>query len=198
MKRPPLTEEYTHASIRAISKQAYENQFNRFAYDASPLDEPFDDMPEDDGDKITTFTQRHYQTAQRLEGSTRTLNSQSIVRYQDFRAPLEPTRENCEAFLYHREVATVCFALIRIIEPGIMKPVKSDIAGVFIRDLPSLERPASVGITHALNGTLLDDDSHGAILHILHTTREQVSDIRRDEGLHVEQLLNELSFPSTH
>jgi len=195
MNRPLIDSEAVHTALLPIPKQTYENEYNRLVKDTSPLDEPFEDMPEEKGDGISTFRQYHYRTSHRLIGSAMKLNSQSLVRYQDFKMPEDVTAENCEALLYKRKLATVSFTLLYVTEPGIMTRVSSMHAIMFFRNYAELEYAGPVGLAHVLNGTAADNDTYEATLGAFHASQRHIEDIRADEQAHIDELLNGLELP---
>lgn len=190
MRHQEISLEHVQPSLRPLSKHEYQTQFDQRVKGTSPLhEETFGEIPEDNGDGFVSFQQRHAITTSRLEGSALTLNSQSLIRYQDFMIPLEITKQTVEDMLYGRRLAKRCFALIRINEPGIFKAVKTDMNGIFYRNIAALEPAVETGTVNALNNTLVDRETHHDLIHGLQETWRLVSEIRAEEAAYIDAVL---------
>lgn len=191
MRRSEISPEQVQPSLRSLSKHDYQTQFDQRVKGVSPLHEQiFGEIPEDNGDGFVSFQQRHAVTTSRLEGSALALNSQSLIRYQDFMIPLDINRQSVEDMLYDRRVAKIGFAIIRINEPGIFKAVKTDVNGIFYRNIAVLEPAVATGATNVLNNDLVDRSAHHELIHGLEETWRLMKEVRDEESAYVDAVLS--------
>lgn len=190
MRHQEISPERIQPSLRSLTKHDYQTQFDQRVRGVSPLHvETFGEIPEDNGDGFISFQQRHAITTSRLEGSALSLNSQSLIRYQEFSIPEVIDKRSVEGMLYGRHVAKIAFAIIRINEPGVFKAVKTDMNGIFYRDVASSEPPLATGMTYALNNTLVDRHTHRELVLGLEETWNLMKEVRDEESMYVDTVL---------
>jgi len=153
---------------------------------------------EDAGDGITSDGFRHVKTTELLKGSVLSLNEQTLVRYETFTVPTEVTRDNVEAFMYRRPLATTAFTALHINEIGIgfmgKKRAKTEVAMHYERTEHTELHPAAEGIAKYLNGSLVGINDTTRLQAMLDDTLGYMRDIRFDENVYVNDVIDSI-FP---
>lgn len=190
MNRHEINQEVVITALKPIAKHNYETLFAQRTKDTSLLNQAmYGRIPEDKGDGFASFRQSHAVTTKRLEGSLHIFNSQSLIRQQNFIIPENVTKENVESLIYARDIARLSFGMIRITEPGIFKPVKTQMNRVYMTNTASLEASIVAGLTHVLNGTTVDKDAHSEFVRGLDETWRLAKEIRHEESEYVDAII---------
>jgi hypothetical protein len=157
------------------------------------LSEPiFEHIPETLGDQVISFKQEHAVTSRRLVGSRLAINAGTLIRFQNFNIPAEITEENIRKMMHRRQLTHLAFTQISTNEPAYFRPVKSAYEGTFLcHDNGPLEIVAS-GITHMLNGTLLEAHKHLELQDNIQQSWQLMDHITFDESQYVQSVIHSL------
>ena len=157
------------------------------------LGEPiFEHIPETLGDQVISFKQEHAVTTSRLVGSSLAINAGTLIQFQNFSIPAEITEENIRKMMHRRQMTQLAFTQISANEPAYFRPVKSSYEGTFLcKDGEPLDTVA-VGITHMLNGTLLDAHKHLELQDNIQQSWQFMDHITFDDSQYVQSVIHSL------